>query len=418
MAGQFLTMSPSYLAMVRGIRDLHRLAAADQDDSAEADAIRDATDGPWESLSEIERRRVRNLSEDMYSLHEPPPLAREMNPQAQAKLNEAIEARQQGDWDRATDLLRRWKSYVDPALVSYLRGSIWLEAGDPETAVLFYEYASKLQPENENSLVRYLHALDTVDSTAAQRRGNEILDDPEKFPPVVVARASEIVFESIRTAPEPQSTALFRRLIPILRNTLARFEQGDASAVDRLSYEMTVGLLGFAHEYLGEAQVALEMYSRGLRFAPANHALLVARGILLYGTSPRAATDFEFAIRYGSPLIWPYFFLAHDHLINGRIEDCRKLCEKALEMNGSNAVKSELSEWLAIAQAELGFPAEIIRAAFETAIRLDPANDRARENLAAFEAATRPIPMTNWKMRTTTAVKTLALAERRYEMAL
>ena len=107
MAPKPLTMNPNYLAVVRGARELHQLLAAGKDDSPEADAIRDATDGPWEALSEVERNRVRHLSEDLYSLVEPPPAPQPMNPQAQAKLLEAFEARQRGEWDRALDLLRR-----------------------------------------------------------------------------------------------------------------------------------------------------------------------------------------------------------------------------------------------------------------------------------------------------------------------
>jgi predicted Zn-dependent protease len=147
MANKPLAMNPNYLAMVRGNRELHQRLAAGKDDSPEADAIRDATDGPWEALTEVERNRVRNLSEDLYSLDEPPPFAQPMNREAQAKLNEAIEARQRGEWDRALDLLRRWRAYIDPALLSYLRGTIWLEAGDPATAALFFEHASKLNPD-------------------------------------------------------------------------------------------------------------------------------------------------------------------------------------------------------------------------------------------------------------------------------
>jgi hypothetical protein len=144
MAPKPLTMNPSYLAMVRGSRELHQLLAAGKEDSPEADAIRDATDGPWEALSEAERNRVRNLSEDLYSLVEPPPPAQPMNSQAQAKLNEAFEAKQRGEWDRALDLLRHWRAHIDPALVSYLRGSIWLDAGDPATAALFFERLQQL----------------------------------------------------------------------------------------------------------------------------------------------------------------------------------------------------------------------------------------------------------------------------------
>src|SRR6266446_3563092 len=182
-----LTMNPSYLAMVRGTRELHQLLAAGKDDSPEADAIHDATDGPWEALAEVERKRVGNLSEDLYSLNEPPPAAQPMNPQAQAKLIEAFEARQRGEWDRALDLLRRWRAHIDPALVSYLRGSIWLEAGDPGTAALFYEHAFKLQPDNENYLAMFLYALNIADPVAARKRAEEILQEHGNFSPVLVS---------------------------------------------------------------------------------------------------------------------------------------------------------------------------------------------------------------------------------------
>ncbi len=85
-------------------------------------------------------------------------------------------------------------------------------------------------------------------------------------------------------------------------------------------------------------------------------------------------------------------------------------------MPGSAAVKSELSEWIAISQSELGFPTEMVRASFENAIRLDPSNERARRNFAAFEAAARPT-IRAWETRSPTAVRLSGLAERRYKMA-
>jgi tetratricopeptide (TPR) repeat protein len=412
-----LTMNPSYLAMVRGTRELHQVLAAGQDDSPEADAIRGATDGPWESLSVVERNRVRNLSEDLYSLGEPPPSPQPMNPQAQAKLNEAYEARQRGEWDRALDLLRRWRAHIDPALVSYLRGSIWLDAGDPGTAARFYEHASKLQPDNENYVAMFLCALNIADSAAAAKRAEEILQEHAKYSPVVVARAADIKFMSARTASETEAHRVFESLEPILSSTLTRFDQQDPSAVDRSSYAGTLALLAFGYEFLNKCQAALEFYTRALHIEPNNDALLVARGILQYGTSPQAITDLEMAIRYGSPLVWPYAFLAHHNFRNGRFEECRKLCERALGMNGSAAVMSEVSEWMAIAQAVLGYPADMVRASFDNAIRLDPSNERARRNLAAFEAANKPITAEIWETRSAGAVRTSGLAERRFAIA-
>ena len=167
----------------------------------------------------------------------------------------------------------------------------------------------------------------------------------------------------------------------------------------------------------GENPAALNYYSRGIAADPANDVLLVARGILLYGESPRAVTDFESAIQSGSTVIWPYFFLAHHALLGGQFERCRSLSERALEMEGSDAVKSELAEWLAIAQSELGYPAEIVRESFDRSIRFDPSNERARRNLAAFEAAARPIPSSVYEIRDRSAIRVSGLSERRIRPA-
>src|SRR5437879_828042 len=168
MAPKPLSMNPNYQAMVRGTRELHQLLAAGKDDSPEADAIRDATDGPWEALSEVERNRVRNLSEDLYSLVEPPPAAQPTNSQVQAKLNAVMEAKQRGEWDKALDLLRQGRAYIDPAEVSYLRGSIWLDAGDAATAALFLEHAANLAPANDNYQMVLQQASASAEPVAAR----------------------------------------------------------------------------------------------------------------------------------------------------------------------------------------------------------------------------------------------------------
>src|SRR5437773_4145357 len=102
-----MTMPPTfvvnenYAKVVRGVLEIHRFDAGGQWDAPEADAIRDATDGPWNALSDTERKRVGGLSEDLSDMMEStasePPLP--MNPQAQGKLNQAYEARERGEWD-------------------------------------------------------------------------------------------------------------------------------------------------------------------------------------------------------------------------------------------------------------------------------------------------------------------------------
>ncbi len=414
MAIKPLTMNPNYLAMVRGTRELHRLLAAGKDDSPEADALRDVTDGPWEALSELERNRVRSLSEDLYSLVEPPLPVLPMDPQAQVKLNEAFEAKQRGEWDKALDLLRRSRAHVDPALVSYLRGAIWMDAGDADTAVLFFEHASRLKPENGSYLAIFLYALEKVDPNAALTRAREILQDPDKMSPITVVRAANIVFDASRSLSNANATPEWRELISVIERALARSEVAPEESLDSSHYGIGILLLSFCHELLGNTKAAVDALTRGLHVDPDNAAFLGTRGILLYGASPQAITDLELAVRNGSTEIWPYYFLAQHYLLTGRFEECRRLCELALGMNGSPAVMSEVSEWMAIAQAELGFPTEMVRVSFENAIRFDPANQRAKRNLTAFEAASKPITRKIWESRSASAVRTSGLAERRF----
>ena len=410
-------MSTNYRAYVRGVRELHQLSAAGKEDSPDADAIRDATDGPWESLSEVERKRVGNLSEDLYSLVEPPPAAQPMNPKVQAKQNEAVAAGRRGEWDRALNLLRPCAAYLAPDMLSFWRGKIWMEAGDADTAVPFLEHASRLQPDNGDYLAILLYALEKVNPTVAQERARQILEEPDKTAPVAVVRAADVLFHGSRSLPEVKAAQLYRQLISVCDRALSRIEAGTEAGVDRWHYGIAVLLQGLCHELLGNTQAAVNSLTRGLLEDPHNAGLLGARGIVLYGASPRAISDLELAIRNGSTEIWPPYFLAHHNLLSARFEECRSLCERALGMNGSPGMMSEISEWMAITQAELGFPAEMVRASFENAIRFDPSNERAKRNLAAFEAANTAIAVKDLEIRSEGAVRTSGLAERRFAVA-
>jgi tetratricopeptide (TPR) repeat protein len=265
-----------------------------------------------------------------------------------------------------------------------------------------------------------MHALAESAPDAAGKLAREVLTDDAKYAPVVVARAADIRFNETRTASDEESAQRYRELIPILERNMDRIEKDEGTASRAPAYAMTVGLLGFCYEFLGNAGAAVNYYSRGLRVNPNNDGLLVARGILQYGTSPRAITDFEQAVALGSPVVWPYLFLAHHDLATSRFEQCRVMCETGLRMRGSDAAKSQLEEWRAIAQAELGLPSESVRAAFEAALRLDPSNELAKRNQDAFDASLRVLrtsPRSRWERKSEATVRQFGLAERRYSFA-
>lgn len=412
--------SSGFKLAAKGLVALHRLGQAGQDDSTEADAIRDALDAPFDTLTRVEEERAGWLSEDLYSVSEPPdaiPL-KEMTPQVQQQLNEAYEARQNKDWDRALGLLRLLQEHLSPALLSYMRGTIWGMAGYPVVAAFFYEHLWLSEPGNAKYHALYLNTLAESDPVAAERLARLVLNDDEKFSPLVVADAARIHFHSFGVASAINSDTMCRELIPILERNTTRIDNSGDDATGSESYETTVRILGICYDILGNSEAAIDCFSRGLSANPNNISLLVSRGILRYGRSPGAISDFEQAERLGLPQILPYYFLAHHCLITNQFDQCRIMCERGLRMTGSDTTKSQLEEWRAIAQAALGFPAESVRTAFEAAIRFDLTNEFAIRNREAFEASLKvphSRPNSNWEKKSEAAVRLFGIVERRYQ---
>ena len=260
MVAHFQFGSPSFKLAAKGLVELHRLIKDGKEDSPEAESVRDALDAPLNALNRTEEERAQWLSEDLYSISEPPTEIgrKEMNPQAQQQLIEAVEAQKNKEWDRALTLLRRWREYIAPALLSYLRGTIWLEAGNPDVATVFYGHASESDPANANYRAVYMHALAESNPDAAEKLAQEVLADDAKYDPFVVARAAGILrINEARRASVAESAQLYRSLISILERNLARIENDQDVERSALAYEMTVGELGFCQEFLGNVGAAV-----------------------------------------------------------------------------------------------------------------------------------------------------------------
>lgn len=159
---------PNVIAMVRGVCRLHSLMQqGNDDDSPEAESIRDATDAPWKALSQEERQFVRELSEDLFSLSEPAREVLPMTAEVTAILTAVEDARARGDGQHALMLLRHCAEFLAPAKLSYLRGLIWRDVGDTETAALFLRHATRLAPEN-GAYLRTLGGLSLTAPAAAE----------------------------------------------------------------------------------------------------------------------------------------------------------------------------------------------------------------------------------------------------------
>jgi len=156
--------SPSFGLVVKGLLELHRLIGEGKDDSAEAQAARDALDMSWKALSRIDKERAQWLSEDLYSISEPStPVSRKaMNSQARQQFKEAIESHQSRQWDRALALLRQAREFLPPAVLSFNRGSLWFDAGYPDIAATFYGHAAKCEPQNPHYQTLYTTTLEVA----------------------------------------------------------------------------------------------------------------------------------------------------------------------------------------------------------------------------------------------------------------
>ncbi len=355
-------LSAGYVEFARISRELHQFFVEGREESPEADEVREASEGPWHALNETERARAAGLSGDLGTLVDPQPDPEPMNPQAQSKLNEFYEARERGDWDRALALLWRWGKYVSPPLLAYLRGTVWRGAGDRESAALFFEHAHRLEPENLEYFIGYLKS---ADPSAVRRDIDRILDRPADLPATVVISAAAAAATRLQPGPSPEDS---RRYAAILGEVLNRPVEADSS-LGPGERSVGYGFQGIHHQFAGDTRAAIESYTKGLADDPDAGFLLAARGLLEYGSNPRAIVDLERATRLGVDLVWPYFALAGDRFRERRFQECLDLCVIAQRFDAPDSVKGLLAEWTAVARAESEPPPATAGEAFAEAVR-------------------------------------------------
>ncbi len=64
----------AYAESLRGLLRLHKLEVAGESESDQADAVRDTLEGPWHLLSDVEKKRITGLSEDLRLITQPSPI--------------------------------------------------------------------------------------------------------------------------------------------------------------------------------------------------------------------------------------------------------------------------------------------------------------------------------------------------------
>ena len=219
---------------------------------------------------------------------------------------------------------------------------------------------------------------------------------------------------SARLKSETEANQLFEQIEPMLKDTLVRMHEGDPTNMDCSTSVTLLSLLGFGHEFLGKALSRPSVLFGGITDRSRQRCASRCPGY----ASVRDQFACDHRLRDGDPTGHPArLALRHARTPSPDIRSLRgvpktvrtcarhwRLCcsrERGFRMDGYRPV-------------QLGFPADMVRTSFDNAIYHDPSNERAKRNLAAFEAASRPV---TWETRTVTALRTSGLAERRYAVA-
>ncbi len=155
-----MSRTTAYRETVGGLLRLHRYTVEKQDQTTEYHDLCAALGDYWSQMTPVERERAGGLSQDLYTVSD---LQRkEVEPNSteeQIEFGTVYEARERGDWDFAFATLRKLEAVIPSPLVAYLRGSIWEAMDDKQVAMVFYEHAHRLDPENESIKAAFLNVL-------------------------------------------------------------------------------------------------------------------------------------------------------------------------------------------------------------------------------------------------------------------
>jgi tetratricopeptide (TPR) repeat protein len=216
---------PDFIKYVRLLYDLHVAIREGWDESSKGEVLRDRMEDPGSRLSGEEIVSLNGISADFYSLtDESITTLLPITADVMADLDEAVQARESREFDKALRLLRKHSRNIPPASLAYLRGRTWMAAGEYQIASAFLQRASDLDPENSNFTYVALHCLSLADPAAAVERSQTSLSNSEESPLRLILKAADILSQHSGIQQEEGSSRELRSLIPILESSIFRLE--------------------------------------------------------------------------------------------------------------------------------------------------------------------------------------------------
>lgn len=375
---------------------LDRMMADGQGDSEVADSLRDLLEITWYRMTQDELAVARQLSADLYTLHDDPLIEHPHDPRVYAPSLAADlnAARDRGDYLRALRLLQERPTEIFAEHAAMLRGICYEKLGLFDAALAFLDFAVSIS-KNPNSLNDYilisLHVHGRTDE--AVRRVKSLLSEQQRPTIDLRVRAAGLLFDlSVKRQGSIAADAV-KEAINLYDSVLNEIGTDIEGTHNREASIHCHTMLATCHFLLKEHDRALAEFNAALEVDPDNELALVLRGLLTCGTGFQAAkADFERAIQLGTKEFWPFYYLAFDALKSGDYDRCTELAESARRRVADRDLLARLYEWMAISLASRAHsieqvPVDEVRRHFDLAISLSPANQVILANLRIFESA-------------------------------
>ena len=308
----------------------HNLLMYGKEQDTEFDQIEDRMTELWEKFDVTQRQSVNGMGSDLNWIRRKgqlPPKSHGAEEVTPAERQELLDARLLNEWHRFLYYLRVCSPTIPAANLAYLRGQAYDAIDLPSYSISLYELAADLEPSNASMGVIAMRAVDRVDHARALSRAERVVASSVQFPPAVVAMSTVMILRRDEAEGRTIDKARYRS---ILEDAIKRLRLEPLSdAGQTMVYQLAAS--GF--ETIDDLPTALKCYEEGLRLSPDNEVLLIGKGLLLYGSrTDEAVGAFRRVVsNEGTPLVWPYFFLAHYFLLRMNYDESVKMAKQAWE---------------------------------------------------------------------------------------